>query len=790
MAKEDVGNLKAKVGMDNVEFNKGIAAISQQMKIVSQDFKNASAGLDKVKDSAELSRLNFKKLSDQIGSQKKIVDEFANAHQKAVEKFGAGSKQALDYELKLKKAQGTLQGMTTELKKVGTELDNATKKQGLFSSATEKMHLTMNNVKTAFGVVGAAAGAYLTGAIGSAVKAEVSTARLTNLIQNQGFSLEEAKAKAAEFTKEITSMSAFSGGEAKEALQVLINKGIDVGKALEMESTLANIAAGANIELSAAADLMANAYNGKVVALVKLGILSKEEVKLLGDSEDATLTMADVQQRLNDRYGGAAQAQLGTYTGQMKQMQNQMDSSKKAIGEALLPMLADLAKIISELVTPMAKFIKENPKFTAALLSIAAVLGILIGGASAIATIGAAMTTLGIGAGAAGVGLGALILPVLAVVAAIALIGVIVYQVIKHWDDLVLGAQMAWANVTGAIILAWDSIMLGVTAALTNIQTFITNTWNAIVATVTAVIEGFKTGILNIFNLMADGLGMIMTGLQDVFGGVWDLIIQIFGGAIILIIDLLTGNFEKLRTDAAGIWRNITMDFQKIWDGIKLIFSGAILAVTNVLKAAWTNISQISTTTWNNIKTGISNIWNSITSSVSSSVNNVKNSLVNGLENAWNYIKGIPSQASRWGRDIIDGLVDGITSIHIPMPHFDFSVNYRDIGSGVSFPVPSVDVDWYAKGGIFGNPTVIGVGEEGDEAVIPIAKLSGILADALLGLSQRQTAPVTTKSIQYNRIASETTDTKPINITLTLDGAVLSRQLYYMNKGKLRGAGA
>lgn len=45
--------------------------------------------------------------------------------------------------------------------------------------------------------------------------------------------------------------------------------------------------------------------------------------------------------------------------------------------------------------------------------------------------------------------------------------------------------------------------------------------------------------------------------------------------------------------------------------------------------------------------------------------------------------------------------------------------------------VPHLDVNWYASGGIFNKPSVIGVGEAGTEAVIPIDKLDDIMAKAI-----------------------------------------------------------
>jgi phage-related minor tail protein len=45
--------------------------------------------------------------------------------------------------------------------------------------------------------------------------------------------------------------------------------------------------------------------------------------------------------------------------------------------------------------------------------------------------------------------------------------------------------------------------------------------------------------------------------------------------------------------------------------------------------------------------------------------------------------------------------------------------------------VPHLDVDWYKTGGIFNAPSLIGVGEAGPEAVLPIEKLKDMLASVL-----------------------------------------------------------
>ena len=65
----------------------------------------------------------------------------------------------------------------------------------------------------------------------------------------------------------------------------------------------------------------------------------------------------------------------------------------------------------------------------------------------------------------------------------------------------------------------------------------------------------------------------------------------------------------------------------------------------------------------------------------------------------------------------------------LPTPHGwlpQFSVTMREAGDGTtktSYPVFTKSLQWFAKGGIFDAPSVIGVGESGAEAVVPLDRM-------------------------------------------------------------------
>lgn len=105
-------------------------------------------------------------------------------------------------------------------------------------------------------------------------------------------------------------------------------------------------------------------------------------------------------------------------------------------------------------------------------------------------------------------------------------------------------------------------------------------------------------------------------------------------------------------------------------------------------------------------------------------------------------------------KNIINGIINTIKGLfnfklrfpevsipHIKLPHFNLSGSFDPLKG----KIPSVGINWYAKGGIFKKPTLFagdggfnGVGEAGPEAALPLndKTLGGIgrgIIDALGG---------------------------------------------------------
>lgn len=823
MATDDIGTLAVRIAMDDSTFQQGMRNLKSQMGVIDSSFKESVAGLKDWGSNLDGLKSNAQALGDKINVQKQIVQTYQEQLDKSKTNLENNSKAMMDLKskvdsaksaweqskaalgandeatLKLKKdyddlnkqyadsenkvrnnaktvdgytvqvnnASAKLKNMETALGDVNKKIDESEKSQSLFGKATEKMGLNLENVKTAFGAIGIAAGGFLKSAVDSATGAQKSTQQLTNLLENQGVSAGQASKDIKDFTGAITKMSDYSGGEAKAALQALAQKGIAVGDAMKQESTLANVAAGTNSSLSDAANLVADAYHGKMKAMVSLGIVTQQEIKnntaaqkveqlqtdmedkikgkygdtaiaakllsdmynhktqslvdagiatkaeskTLDDASKTALSMTDIQDRLNKRFGGAAQADLNSYAGQMKQMQNQLNAAKTQIGTALIPVLAQLATALAQIITPITNFIQQNPQFTAAILSITAVVGTLVGGLSVVNMLAGVFAPLATAMTGVEVASASLILPIIGVVAAITAVAAIAFVVYKNWGTITNFFKGIWTSLVGifdgiknTIVGTWNNIIstvgniiMGFKNTIVNIfngmRTAIFIVWNGIKAVIMAIVMPLVSGVVNIFNDMKAGLTTILNGLKTFFTGIWELIKTVTLGPVLLLIDLVTGNFGKLSSDAQGIFNNLKNALGMIFGGLRDIVVGIVQALAGFLGGLWNSIVSIAVGAWNGLRSGVisivsglvsgaigifngivsffwnlpgtlynagASIFNALRNGIMSVLGTIGGAIAGGFNSAISFITSLPGKALQWGKDFIDGLINGI----------------------------------------------------------------------------------------------------------------------------------
>lgn len=164
--------------------------------------------------------------------------------------------------------------------------------------------------------------------------------------------------------------------------------------------------------------------------------------------------------------------------------------------------------------------------------------------------------------------------------------------------------------------------------------------------------------------------------------------------AIIAIGVLLYKNWDTIKAKAKALWTNI----KTVFTGIKTSITSTISSVKTWLSSAWDTIKTTAQTAWNK----------------------VKDAITSPIKKAKETVEGIIQKV----KDFFPIDVGNLMS-NIKLPHFSLKWSSKDFGPLGTIKYPTgINFDgWWAKGGIFSAPSVIGVGESGPEAVVPLDKL-------------------------------------------------------------------
>ena len=143
--------------------------------------------------------------------------------------------------------------------------------------------------------------------------------------------------------------------------------------------------------------------------------------------------------------------------------------------------------------------------------------------------------------------------------------------------------------------------------------------------------------------------------------------------------------------------------------GPVILIIGAVIAAGVLLYKNWDKIKAAAIS----FKNKVVATFNEFKAKVTSTFNAIKTAIITPIQSAIDKVKRIIEKIKGFF-PIKVGNIFG----HIKLPH----INITGKLSLNPPSVPKLSIDWYKTGGIFNSPSVIGVGEAGSEAVVPLDK--------------------------------------------------------------------
>ena len=233
-------------------------------------------------------------------------------------------------------------------------------------------------------------------------------------------------------------------------------------------------------------------------------------------------------------------------------------------------------------------------------------------------------------------------------------------------------------------------------AFMTNVQAFYDDKIAPVVDKVSAEVVPI---VQDVANKVGEGIGKV----GDVVSAVMPYVRDIMQTAWPII--------QKVVSVAVGVIKSVVVP---AFNTVRSIISSVMSAVSGIIRSAWPIISRTVSSAVGTIKSVIGSI-SSIVGRVRSAFNSIKTAMTNPIQTAQSTIRGIVNR--------IKGLFPlsiGRIFSNLRLPHISVSGGSAPFGIGGKGSLPHFSVDWYAKGAVFNSPTIVGIGEAGREAVVPL----------------------------------------------------------------------
>ena len=254
-------------------------------------------------------------------------------------------------------------------------------------------------------------------------------------------------------------------------------------------------------------------------------------------------------------------------------------------------------------------------------------------------------------------------------------------------------------------------------------------------------------------------LGLVTTAVMLLLGAIAPLVIAIGAigapvgiviaaivaaiAAITLIIQAIM-NWGAISEWLQSTWNACAAWLSELWTNIVTTATTAWSNFTAWLSEIWSSVVSTGQSLWSSFTSTLSNLWSGLVSTGSNLFNNlgstisgIFNGILSTASNIWNSIKSTISNAIDGAKNAVSNAIEAIKNLfnfniswpHIPLPHFYVSGSANPL-DWLSQGVPSIGIEWYAKGGIMTKPTLFGMngnramvgGEAGAEAILPLNK--------------------------------------------------------------------
>lgn len=371
------------------------------------------------------------------------------------------------------------------------------------------------------------------------------------------------------------------------------------------------------------ADIFHNTEDGigKTALAVELfGKSGADLIPMLNDGKAGLKAFYAEAERLGLVLSDETTAKGDAFSDQLENIGEQVKGVKLQLGAALIPALSAAAEKISKVIDKITRWVQENPELVATIGNIAMTTG------KWIAILGTAAIAIG------------------SVTFIVGQFGK-VFRIVS--DSIKIGTKIVSEYKNGMLLFRMQYALFSVWSKIAAAGQWLFNTslygcpvvW--IVAGIMAIIAAVVL-LVKYWDEVAAWFKKLWDAIVGIFKAAWEAIKKVW--------DAVTGWFSNL-------WGGIKAGAGKAWEGIKNTISKA----RDGVQKAWGSVKGWFSNLWGNVKSGISNAWGGIKDWFS----NLQP--VEWMRGAWEnvgtFFENLGPRFYEWGKNLLQGLWNGITSM-------------------------------------------------------------------------------------------------------------------------------
>ena len=256
------------------------------------------------------------------------------------------------------------------------------------------------------------------------------------------------------------------------------------------------------------------------------------------------------------------------------------------------------------------------------------------------------------------------------------------------------------AAVVAALVYCWntsESFRASVTESAASIIASVSGAWEQLQPYAQGAATILSGTLIPLIQSAAELVGGVFAAAFSTAAGIIGAAMQMVAGIVqtaVGTVEMIVGVFVGVFT---GDWSMAAAGAESVMNGLASILAGIMNGIASAIEGVLNIVGSAFSGTFNLVASTVSGAMDSVASVIDDQIGGAQRVVSDGLRAISGFFSGLKLEFPK-----------------IKLPHFSISG-----GFSIDPPsVPSFGIDWYATGGYFDKPSIIGVGEKGGEHLL------------------------------------------------------------------------